>query len=473
MALPEVTLDILDGAAALAPENIDGISAKVGISSAGTPNTLYSFMKPKDVVDTLGQGPLPESLAHDLEVSGGPKYAMKISGSVAGSNSAVTQVGSGPLVTIAAGAPNDAYEGIARITKGGALGVSTFQVSLDGGDTWSADIATAATYAIPNAATTLEFAAGTYMADTTYSWTGTPNYFNTTDLNTTLDALLANPAEWGFIHVVGRGTAAADSAAMAAALQTKLHAAAQTGAVNLRYVAGCIECADDSDANLISAFASVDTNRVTWAAGFCELISSISGRIYKRPIAWPAMARAAAVSRQARVGIARSLGRVKDGSLPGVRSLYRDEAATPGLDAARFLTARTIVGKAGFFITRSRMGAQLSSDFTRWEYRRVVDKACRLTRNFMVEFLLDDVRTNVNGTIFELDARAIEEGLKAILRENMVLTENVVAVSAIVDRAINVTTTGRVVVDVRIRRRGYLEDIRVTLGFEAPTALAA
>ncbi len=45
--------------------------------------------------------------------------------------------------------------------------------------------------------------------------------------------------------------------------------------------------------------------------------------------------------------------------------------------------------------------------------------------------------------------------------------------TVVVDRAINVQSTGRVQVDVRVRRRGYFEDIRVTVGFEATTTLAA
>lgn len=185
------------------------------------------------------------------------------------------------------------------------------------------------------------------------------------------------------------------------------------------------------------------------------------------------MARASLVGKKTLVGIATSLGRVADGPLPGVMSLYRDENVTPLLDPARFTTARTIIGKQGFFLTRSRLGAAAGSDFSRWEFGRVIDKACRLTRAVMVNYLNESVRTNANGTVFELDARAIEGVLNAVLNEQLVLTQNAVRVTATVDRAINIVTTGRVVVDIRIRRRGYMEDIRVSIGFETPTALAA
>jgi len=465
MALPEVLQEVVDGALGIAPDNIDGIRVKLGVSSLGTPNTLYSFQRPQDVVTQLGDGPLVESTCHDLQVAGGPVYAMPMTAGTAGSNSAVTQVGSGPVVTLT-GTPLDAFEGIVRIVLGGAVGVSTFQFSLDGGDTFSPVIATASTYLMPRSGVTLNFAAGTYVLGTTYTFTCTAPYFTTTNLNTAMTALLALPQEWVFVHVVGKGTAAADTAAMAAALEVHLEAAA----VNFRYVQGLIEAADDTDANLLTAFASVAAPLVNVTAGYTEAISSVSGRIYKRPGAWVVSARAGKVARKATVGIATHLGRVRDGAIPGITRLYRDEYATPALDAARFTTLRTIIGQPGFFITRGRMMAALGSDFGTWHDRMVINKACRVTRFVMVQELNESVRAKADGTIDEKDAQRIETTVARALFDNMVSTQNVVRATATIDRTINVSSTGRIQVDVRVRRRGYLEDIRVTLGFEAPSA---
>lgn len=465
MALPEVSQEVIDGALGLAPDNIDGISAKLGVSSLGTPNTLYSFSRPQDVVTTLGDGPLVESATHHLQVAGGPVLCMPITAGTAGSNSVVTQNGGGPVVTLT-GTPLDAFEGIVKIISGGVVGTSTFQFSLDGGDTFSPVISTAATFLMPRSGVTLNFAAGTYIVGTTYTFTCTAPYFTTTNLNTAMTALLALPNEWVFVHVVGKGTAAADTAAMAAALEVHMQAAA----VNFRYVQGLIEAADDTDPNLTSAFASVSAPLVSVGAGYGEMISSVSGRIYKRPWSWGVAARASKVAKKATVGIATHLGRVRDAGIPGYTRLYRDEYATQALDAQRFTTARTIIGQPGFFITRGRMMAPNGSDFMFWHDRMVMNKACRVTRFVMVQELNESVRTNANGTIDEKDAQRIENTVTRALFDAMVSTQNVVRATATVDRTINVSSTGRIQVDVRVRRRGYLEDIRVTLGFEAPSA---
>lgn len=473
MALPEVTGEVLDGALGLAPENIDGLHVKLGVSSLGTPATLYSFSRPSDVIATLGYGPLPEALCHHLQIAGGPVLAMPITAGTAGTSTVPVNSGGGPAVTLT-GAPVDRFDGIVKITLGGAVGTATFQYSLDGGDTWSQVITTAATYLMPNSGVTLNFAAGTYVLAATYTWTSTAPYYSTTNLNTAFTALLADPREWGFAHVVGHGTAADDTAAMAAAVETHMQAAA----VNYRFVQALIEASDDTDSNLITAFAAVAAPLVAVAAGFVEALSAVTGRIYKRHAAWNVAARASKVALRARVGIATNLLRVRadshGGSLPGISRLLRDEYATPGLDAARFTTLRTIIGKQGFYITRGRMMAANGSDYSFWHDRRVINKGCRLVRGALLDELGEDVRLNANGTILEADALRIEGTITRALESNMVNIRNCTAASATVDRVQNIASTGRILVDVRIRRLGYLEDIRWTLGFEAPhTAQAA
>lgn len=470
MALPEVTQTIVDGALGTAPVNTDGICTKLGVCSLGTPNTLYSFMRPQDVVTQLGYGPLVEAACHHLQVAGGPLLCMPVTAGTAGSSTVPANTGGGPAVTLS-GTPLDQFDGLVTIVAGGAVGTATFTYSLDGGDTPSPVITTASTYAIPNSGITLNFAAGTYIAGATYTWTSTAPYFTTTNINTAFTALLALPSEWMFAHVVGRGTTAADTAAMAAAIEVQMEAAA----TNFRYVAALIEAADDTDTNLSTQFASVNAPLVNVCAGPGELISSVSGRIYKRPFAWGVAARASKVASKATVGIATHLGRVKDGAIPGFTKLYRDEFATPLLDAQRFTTARTIIGQPGFYVTRGRMMASPGSDFSYWHDRMVINKACRITRFVMVQELNESVRTNADGTIYEADALRIETTVTRSLFDNMVSPQNVVRASAKIDRSINVSSTGRVQVDVRVRRRGYLEDIRTTIGFEAPSvsALAA
>lgn len=77
--------------------------------------------------------------------------------------------GSPPSVTIS-GNYTSVYTGIVKITLGGSRGTATFKYSLNGGSTWSADITTAASYAIGTTGLTLTFGTGTYVLNDQYTW---------------------------------------------------------------------------------------------------------------------------------------------------------------------------------------------------------------------------------------------------------------------------------------------------------------
>lgn len=107
----------------------------------------------------------------------------------------IAQVGGGPAVTVS-GAPIVAGSYVIRIILGGAIGVATFQYSLDGGSTWSATRTTATTYVLGsapgdpgnvggNATTgiTAAFTAGTYVVATTYSFTATAQPYGQASTN--------------------------------------------------------------------------------------------------------------------------------------------------------------------------------------------------------------------------------------------------------------------------------------------------
>jgi hypothetical protein len=555
--LPDVTVSIADGAQGLVDSSPEQVHAVIGTCSKGTANTLYSFASIPALVAALGVGPAVEAAAHSLAVSGGPVYVVRVSETTAGIPGSVTQAGSGPTVTAPALTPVTAagtspptvtlsgtvtryIDLVVEITLGGARGTATFQYSLDGGATYSADIATAATYlmgdtgvtlnfatgtdydtdnvytaksCIPNDAyeveveivaggalgtatfrysldalnpdgptwsetfttptsglytlgdsgVTLTLAAGTYVADTTYSLACTAPAFTTTTMGTAFAALTADPREWGCVHVVGQASSAANSKLFAAALDVLLEAAGN----NFRFTMGLIEAFDDTDGNLISAFSSFSSKRVGVAAGFARITSVISGRFPKRSAAMPIAARFS------KVGIGTDLARVADGSLPGVVYLHRDEQVTPALDAARFSTLRTIIGRQGPYITNARLMAPSGSDFLFVQFRRVMDRGCQVGRNALLEFLNDGVRVNANGTIYELDARGIEAYVESALNAALTQPGHVTSVGCVIDRTNNVQSTQQINAQVRIRPLGYAKDITLDIGFTSPALVLA
>lgn len=93
-----------------------------------------------------------------------------------------------------------------------------------------------------------------------------------------------------------------------------------------------VQASDDTDANLASAFANFTSTRTMVCAGFADVASSLDGTQARRP------ASSAVAERHAEAPLSEHLGRVASGPLAGVEKLYREELATPALDAARFTT---------------------------------------------------------------------------------------------------------------------------------------
>ncbi|MCS7069095.1 MAG: DUF2586 family protein [Meiothermus sp.] len=465
--LPDVWFDIQDGALGILPPPTDGVSAKIGVASAGPVNQIVAVTNLKQVQDTFGSGPLAEALATHLALSGAPVYAIRTNASVAGTVSSVTKTGSGTGSLAVSGAPLDAYQVQVELTRSGtnlAANTAAFRYTLDGGDNWSPEIAlpVSGTYALPGTGLTLTFSDGgsgtSFAQGDQYSFTTTAPSYTLSDLNTSLDVLLGDPREWGWVHVVGEATPT-----IAAGVATKM----QQAETNYRFAFALLEAADDTDANLLTAWNSFADKRVAVAGGYAELASPLTGRVQKRSVAWPASGRLAAIP------VHEHLGRIISGPVQGVVSLYRDEAKTPGLDEKFFTTMRTVIGRDGHYFTRGRIKAPAGSDFQYLENRRVMDRACRIARNAALRYLNDNVRVDGSGNIYEPDARAIEAFVEGQLLAGLVSPGHASAVQVSLKRDSNVLSTRSTTLTVRVRPLGYLEYIQVDIGFANPALEAA
>jgi hypothetical protein len=461
MPTPEVSTTIRDNALGIVANNPDSVHAKIGVCSLGTPNTIYSFADQKALVDTLGSGPLVEATAHALAVAGGQVLCVPVNASVSGTiQPPAASSGSNVSVT---GTPLDAYKGIVQIMQGGGLGAATFKYSLDGSSFSSElSIPSNGTYVLPNTGLTLTFtyvAAQPFSAGQAFAFATTAPSFSTADAMNALQALLAESNEWRLVHVVGTSPDASGSAALAAAVDTAL-VSAETG---YRYVRGIIEGAEKNDSTLVAAFSSFASRRVGVAAGFANLTSSISGNTLRRSAAWPAVARAMAVP------ISQDLGALEDGPLPGVSRLFRDERATPGLDAKQFITLRTFLGVSGCYVTAGRVMAPAGSDYALLQNGFVMDAACRTARSSLLPFLNSKVRVDATtGYILEVDARSIEATVEAALNGALVAKGHASAVSVKVSRTENILSSQRIPVTIRVVPLGYARAIAVDIGFSNP-----
>lgn len=484
MALPDVTITVRDGGLGLVTPS-GRAHVKIGVCSVGTVETVIPVADIADVRTKLGRGPLSECVGHALSCqtegqTASPIYAMRCdtTGGTAAAVGSVTpaRVGTstGTLATTGS-AVLDGYSVIVEIVATGTLGAGTFRVSFDNGETWSGaiQIPGGGTYTgfMTDTGVTLVFTAGggpTYFeAGDRFTFSTTAALFSAAKLALCITALINSPLNFELIHIVGLS---ADASAMAT-LFDAIATHATTLATGKKFAVLVQEAPDVSDASLITAFAAKTSDDVVCAAGFVKLYEPVSGRYPKRPAAWPAVARLAAASPH------RHPGRVASGPLAGVSSLYRDERQSEGLDAARFMTLRTIIDNPGYFVTNGRTMAAAGSDFQYVEYRRVLNLGRKTGYSALTRYLNDERRVNgatgitaglpgAPGTILEADAQQIDSYVTAQLRA--ALNGMISSVSFTTNRTDNILSTQQLRGLIQIVPMAYARTITATISLVNP-----
>jgi hypothetical protein len=186
----------------------------------------------------------------------------------------------------------------------------------------------------------------------------------------------------------------------------------------------------------------------------------------------------------------RDPARVRDGSLPRVSLtpspagadllpagttayIYHDERVTPGMDAFKFSTLTTRIGRKGVYVLNGNIISQAGSDYTLVQYRRVMDVACRTTRNTLLDELSNDILLNkTTGYILEKDAVGIEQRVLDDLNTALINTGDASSATCAVSRTDNISSTKTMHVTTRILPKGYIKDIEETLGFTNPALTA-
>lgn len=482
MALPAATLDILDGGLGLGPSPVTAV-ALIGTSSSGTANDAPLITTDTTLIkSTFGEGQLVDA-ACMLAAAGVIVCCVKATTSTPGAAGSVTasRAGTSDGVLATTGTPNDAYEVVVEIlsssTDDVADGEGTFRYSLDGGDSYSTAIAINASYTVPGAGFALTFTATSsdpaFEEGDSFTLSTTAPAYSTTDLSDAYAALVAHPQRWRFVWALGEGADGSASATMASTLKTAI----EGSTVNHRYARSLIGAADDTDANLVTAFSSFVSSRVNVAAGFANTESSVkAGRYYKRSASW------VTALRWATRPISEDLGRVKTGALPrladradGSSALYRDENSTPTLNDQRFTTLRTIDGRRGYYITEGKLMSDVGSDFELTQHGAIMDAACEVLYPAMALYVNDDLRVDASGNLDARDANAIQQDLEGKLKDALLRTtpQHVSAVQVVVVRDNNPLTTKTLKVKYRIQPKAYAKAIEGEISFAATLEEAA
>ncbi len=489
-----------DGASIVVPQN--NIQVVIGCSSSGTANQITATTQPASIQSAFGYGQLPEAAALSC-LAGGVVLCIKTTQGAAGTANAVTAGASNTSTSVVTvtldgsiGAFDDYYI-FMKIVTGGTRGTSgwTMQLSLDAGRTFGPVIlpGTATTYAIPNTGVTLAFAAGTFVAADTFKTATVAPSYAVGSVQTAINSFAGSQyaiAGVGSLHIVGStistaGTQNGISGANASTIETYL----DTLATSFVFVRALISARDtaqpiayggagETDAVWSAAIAldysAVSAKRICANGGYYNMPSAFPNAAcgtprYRRPLAW------ALAARQVQIPPQRHAGRVRDGALANIivdptndprdGFNYHDERTAPGLDAARFSSARTRFGKQGYFICNPNLMSPTGSDFTILPRGNVMDVACNIVHQAGEEEINEDVRLNPSGTLYINDALAIQNEIGGALKDNMLATSEISGYSVVVDQTANVGATSTVPINVTILGRGYILQENITIGF--------
>ena len=481
--LPNVNINILDGALGVLPQTDGDVMAIAGPADAGAFDTPVAYARGKYVQNAFGDGLLVEAACHAIERYGKPVILTRTKTTTAGSYGTLDTSGvtGTSVVTLHGGTtPVDDYELLFVVVKGGTIGTTgiTYQYSLDGGRTMSPVTALGtAHFAVLGKGGRLDFAAGTLVAGDLVAVRAASPLWSASDLSDSLAALRSTRLGWDFLQVAGELDATAFDTVDT--WLTSLEAAGR-----FHWAIGNARMPDEGESEadyltaLSTAFAAKSSASMALCAGAAKVLSSVTRRSYRRPISL------AVAAKLAKLDLAQSIAEIGSpgGALPGVDIRdasqnvdpnYHDESDSPGLDDARFLTLRTWDSYPGSFVTFPRVFAAPGSDFERIEYRRVMNAACKAIRNFMLLRLQKPVRVSrKTGFILEADAREIEAGANNVLNETLLKRGRASDATFALSRTDNVLSTKRLTGDGRIVPLAYPTQLDISMGFLNP-AIAA
>jgi hypothetical protein len=179
------------------------------------------------------------------------------------------------------------------------------------------------------------------------------------------------------------------------------------------------------------------------------------------------------LGRAVRYGAQVKIGAVENGPLPVNEvyigtSLLKDVANLDTLHGDGFITFTKHPRKAGFFYGIDRMCS--IDDYRLLAYGRLVDKAAVIAATVYIEQLEGEVDTEPNGNVASYVVTFLEEQIKQQINVAMASQISTNGVSVVINPAQNIINTGRLIVKIRIRPKGYKSFIDVELGLIAPTA---
>lgn len=402
--LGDVYASFIDGKLGLGAPNRVGELAIVGVAGAG-PLTIETIAR--DQLDTwlvtYGPGPLIERVIDAFQAGATIVRALRVSAAAAGVLGDVddSEQNGGGIIDFT-GTPNADYEIVIEILTGGERGTATFRWSPDGGDTWSDELASAATVVLTGTGLTVTFTDGGGPAASNDAGdivrvNGAAPVATTLELQTALATLKAGPYRPETILIAGK-TADAQWTAIATVI-ADLHATRAWYCHAIAEARG--PAADETAAQWAAALL---TEKTTQSPKFLSIVAArgelvdLRGRQRNTNLAGAYAGRIASTAKRSE-----SPGYVARGPITGALALHPatqdsvgnwlttlTDAAISDLSLAGYVTARRYEGLAGVYWTNGRTSGAPSSDFAAIERIRPLLTAATLARIALLPFLQGD-----------------------------------------------------------------------------------
>lgn len=369
-----------------------------------------------------------------------PRSDLTLSFTGTPNNSAVTQTGTGPTVTVS-GTPSGEFDFIIEVTTGGAVDTAQFKWSSDGGATYTTGVTVAATVALGATGITAAFTAGTYEVGTTYSWTsatseaadfelGDMHSFTTTAPHyTTADLALAvgqlrtqlGPRKVRRVIFTGNQPSPAAAAAMYAAVAVHLADLES----DHYFGRGMLDSGGGTADAFRLAFAAAADDRVaiTYKKARCIVRDVFEG--YSN--AWQPGVRAIA-ERAFEADLSENLGRKASGPMEWVTEVEHDEGNNQiFVESDKIITFTTFQGETGFYVTNGYIRSPAGSDFLYWDWGVTIDELCHAVVEGQNKWLLSKLRalTDGSGNLSNADGVRIVGAIKKLIKSRLLEPQTV------------------------------------------------
>lgn len=178
--------------------------------------------------------------------------------------------------------------------------------------------------------------------------------------------------------------------------------------------------------------------------------------------------------------VQRKVSRVKSGAVAPLEiyigAKLAQEADVETISDKGFITFRTFVGKAGYFIADDPLATSATDDYNSLSNRRVVDKAYRIAYGVMVDRLNDEVPIAADGTLSPAWCASVKGDVEQAIITSMTAQGNLgndpsdagdTGVECFIDYRQKMLATAHLAAGLRVKPNGYAKFIDIELGFKA------